>query len=381
MNSEEYQRAAARTDGDEASYAEAGKRARSQHFTLLRTRLAELSLLDEMKRSVCYGKSVDLDRIHARDKEIMSADFSKLSPRAFHYLLGMMAEIPEIALALVRGDNIEAAGELGDLEWFRARLASHIGASLSDIHAGNIAKLKVRRPEKFSDDDPGSRDLEAERAALEGEAKKLRVCIESPLAGDYIGNIAYAKQCLSHALSLGYAPFASHLLYPQVLDDEDDEQRERGIEAGLAFGDSCDERWFYVDRGWSEGMLRAKERAEKLGQLIRMVIIERVDVEPTVGFHNRPSENKRVAQLARVQQEALELFRRKNADYGGAFEESGLIGVFIRIREKLARLINVSRRGVNLVSDEGLRDTKMDLQILSGIAVMLMDEEADGSNQ
>ena len=38
----------------------------------------------------------------------------------------------------------------------------------------------------------------------------------------------------------------------------------------------------------------------------------------------------RVSQLAAVQQEGLELFKRKNADYGDAFANYGPIGVLIR---------------------------------------------------
>jgi hypothetical protein len=45
------------------------------------------------------------------------------------------------------------------------------------------------------------------------------VIIESPYAGDPDGNLAYARAALADSLARGEAPFASHLLYPQVLDD------------------------------------------------------------------------------------------------------------------------------------------------------------------
>ena len=116
----------------------------------------------------------------------------------------------------------------------------------------------------------------------------IRVCIESPLKGDYEGNITYARVALRHAMSEGVSAFASHLLYTQVLDDQDPVQREVGIRAGLAFGDSCDERWFYLDRGWSDGMARAKKRAEELGQVTKEIRIGHSAnasmITPTVGF-------------------------------------------------------------------------------------------------
>ena len=43
----------------------------------------------------------------------------------------------------------------------------------------------------------------------------------------------------------------------------------------------------------------------------------------------------RIEQLVRVQQEGLELFKRKNADYGDAFAEYGSVGVLVRMGDKI----------------------------------------------
>jgi hypothetical protein len=40
-----------------------------------------------------------------------------------------------------------------------------------------------------------------------------RCVVESPFAGDVVGNIAYARRCIRDCLLLGEAPIASHLLY------------------------------------------------------------------------------------------------------------------------------------------------------------------------
>lgn len=87
------------------------------------------------------------------------------------------------------------------------------------------------------------------------------VCIESPLAGDFTRNIAYARACLRFCLERGVSPYASHLLLPQVYDDLSPEQREAGIQAGLVMGDQCDYRWFFMDFGMSTGMQRAWDRS------------------------------------------------------------------------------------------------------------------------
>lgn len=105
----------------------------------------------------------------------------------------------------------------------------------------------------------------------------MRVCIESPLKGDLEGNVQYARTCLRHVLDEGHAPFASHLLYTQVLDDRIEAHRELGITAGLAHGDACDERWFFVDKGWSEGMYRAMEHAETIGQPARCISLDKLE--------------------------------------------------------------------------------------------------------
>ena len=75
-----------------------------------------------------------------------------------------------------------------------------------------------------------------------------------------------------------------------------------------------------------------------------------------------------------VQQEGLELFKRKNADYGNAFEKQGTIGVLVRIGDKIMRAQSITSRSVVLVSDEKLRDTLVDLQNYATLAVALLDE-------
>lgn len=88
------------------------------------------------------------------------------------------------------------------------------------------------------------------------------VALESPLAARQEKpqvysleiHLAYARACLRHSLALGEAPFASHLLYPQVLDDGDQAQRAQGIQAGLAINARAVASVVYVDLGISRGM-------------------------------------------------------------------------------------------------------------------------------
>lgn len=81
-----------------------------------------------------------------------------------------------------------------------------------------------------------------------------RVIIESPYAGDIERNIKYAKRCMWDSLNRGEAPFLSHLLYPQVLDDTKPDERKMGIEAGFKWGKVADLTAVYVDYGITPGM-------------------------------------------------------------------------------------------------------------------------------
>ncbi len=86
------------------------------------------------------------------------------------------------------------------------------------------------------------------------------------------------------------------------------------------------------------------------------------------------NNNERVTQMKSVQKEALETFIKKNNDYGDAFATYGPVGVIVRLGDKISRLTSVTSSGVNLVEDETIRDTLMDLYNYSAMAVMLMDE-------
>ena len=88
----------------------------------------------------------------------------------------------------------------------------------------------------------------------------------------------------------------------------------------------------------------------------------------------------RVEQMKKIQEEALELFTRKNTDYGDAFAEFGVIGVLMRIEDKIQRSLSITKNGVNLVKDEGIRDTLIDLHNYAAMALMLLNEKIEFIN-
>ena len=97
-----------------------------------------------------------------------------------------------------------------------------------------------------------------------------RVIIESPYAGDIARNTLYARLCLKDSILRGEAPLASHLLYPQVLDEASPHERELGIQCGLAWLQSLgpDALIIYSDLGISPGMQRAWDIARTLSIVV-----------------------------------------------------------------------------------------------------------------
>jgi hypothetical protein len=88
----------------------------------------------------------------------------------------------------------------------------------------------------------------------------------------------------------------------------------------------------------------------------------------------------RVEQLSIVQNEAKVLFKRKNTDYGDAFANYGTIGILVRIGDKISRLQSITSKGINLVEDEKLRDTLLDLHNYAAMGIMLLDNDTNNNS-
>ena len=93
----------------------------------------------------------------------------------------------------------------------------------------------------------------------------VKVILESPYAGDIERNIKYARLCVRDSLMRGESPIASHLLYTQegILNDEVEDERMQGINAGLEWKKVADLQVFYVDHGISKGMQYGMDYAKE----------------------------------------------------------------------------------------------------------------------
>ena len=103
---------------------------------------------------------------------------------------------------------------------------------------------------------------------------RLAARVQRPQA---LENRRVAREACRQALLDGCAPFAPHLLYPQFLDDEDPEARERGISAGVAFLETCAELWAFGEP--TEGMRTEIATAHRLGIAVKFKSLEGEDLQ------------------------------------------------------------------------------------------------------
>lgn len=91
---------------------------------------------------------------------------------------------------------------------------------------------------------------------------KELIYIISPFAGDIEANVAFAIRCCRMAIQQGHTPIAVHLLYPQILNDQDPAERATGLELGLNILQHCAAAWVCGTRisCGMEGEIRAAQQ-------------------------------------------------------------------------------------------------------------------------
>ena len=86
-------------------------------------------------------------------------------------------------------------------------------------------------------------------------------------------------------------------------------------------------------------------------------------------YDSEPDPRSQIVHMKQIQAEGLELFIKKNADYGNSYKQYGLVGVLIRLQDKINRALNITANGIR-VQSETLRDTLIDLHNYSAMAIM-----------
>lgn len=155
--------------------------------TLLKLFITVGTLLDYTKKGVFYNNYAKydanyVDLLHELNDGVLQlanignverSTVTDLDFRLFHGLLGTLTESSELAehlLKLIEDGSIDKAGimeEAGDSDWYKAITFDALGASEAVSRTNVIDKLRVRYPEKYSDDAAANRNLAAEREKLE----------------------------------------------------------------------------------------------------------------------------------------------------------------------------------------------------------------------
>ena len=100
---------------------------------------------------------------------------------------------------------------------------------------------------------------------------RKKIYVASKYAGDVEANAKAAVGYCRYVISRKCIPIASHLLYPQILDDADPDEREMGLMFGLSLLAVCDEVWCFGDISGSEGVRQEITEAKKLGKTVRYI--------------------------------------------------------------------------------------------------------------
>jgi NTP pyrophosphatase (non-canonical NTP hydrolase) len=100
----------------------------------------------------------------------------KKTVRILHAAMGLSTEAGELLDAVKKHlmygkplDIVNLKEEAADCFWYIAILADTLGFSFEEIQERNIAKLKTRFGDKFTEHAANNRDLQKEREILEGK--------------------------------------------------------------------------------------------------------------------------------------------------------------------------------------------------------------------
>lgn len=117
--------------------------------------------------------------------------------------------------------------------------------------------------------DPTTHDalsnIEQKTKAVRAYRPLVYIC--SRFSGDVTGNIANARKYSRFAVEQGYIPLATHLLFPQFLNDNDIAEREMGLHFGNVLMSHCSEVWVFgesISAGMDAEIRRAKRKNYRL---------------------------------------------------------------------------------------------------------------------
>ena len=121
----------------------------------------------EFVNNAIKTESRNLDEIGGRLSEVRNQ-------RLLHAGIGLATESGEFLDALKKHvfygkalDTVNLSEEMGDIFWYCALISDELGVDFAKVMETNIAKLKARYGDKFSEQKADHRNLQKERSILE----------------------------------------------------------------------------------------------------------------------------------------------------------------------------------------------------------------------
>jgi hypothetical protein len=134
----------------------------------------------------------------------------------------------------------------------------------------------------------------------------VKVVVESPLrATDAYSREQFRRYwqfCCRDALERGEDVYSSHWL-ADILDDDNPRDRARGIACGLNWSAHCNYAVFYIDLGWSPGMVEARKFYDLIGKRIEKrqlgyAIVKIINDMADYTSDSAPPENQDLTEFA-----------------------------------------------------------------------------------
>ena len=141
-----------------------------------------------------------------------------------------------------------------------------------------------RNAEGYADPTAGAaysnigRELAAEKRRKHDIKCRRKVYVVSKYAGNIANNVKLARRYCRYVISQQGIPVASHLMFPQFLNDNNPKERELGLLYGLALLKQCQEVWCFGTE-ISAGMQQEIEEATKLRKRIRYFTTEMEEIK------------------------------------------------------------------------------------------------------
>lgn len=85
--------------------------------------------------------------------------------------------------------------------------------------------------------------------------------------------------------------------------------------------------------------------------------------------------SNRVEKMSTMQDEALNIFRKRHTDYAEGIAKYGVVGALVRVEDTIQSCLTIRKRGIQIADGDKLSEALLDLMNYSALALVLMDDK------